>query len=492
MGAMPDQLKNGAMSDETQQTPPPPPPPAGDPVGPRLLRRSRSDRVVAGVGGGLGNYFGLDPVVFRILFVILAIFGGSGVLLYFIAWLVIAKEGYDESRAVRSLRGTPPQRRGLLLALLVVAGILILTGGLVWWPLFGIGDGIAVPLLLVAAGVALLVWPDQGLDWHHRWHEDHHHYPPDDEDDPERAEARQAAYEAGVAAREAAGEARLAGREAADEARAAAREIKDEALEAAEMVRERARNARHQWRHGYRRGFQEQDQGPPPPPRRRGRRRPVSPPERAFLGPLTLALLLLFLGGAVFADRMEWVDVDVAVFLGICLIIIGVALALSAFLGRARGLIMLGVFLLPIAWTVNAIDLTWWDGVGERQYTVNTPGDLQDEYRFGMGELIVDLSRLDLAGETRNLAVGLTIGEAVVYVPEDMHVIVDLDGRMGEIAIDDADGLTTDDGVDLMIDAELGDPDADHTLELDFDLGIGSGRVEVCTDSGTEGLVRCP
>ncbi len=493
MGASIRGLDNEAMSDETQQTPPPPPPPppADDPVGRRLLRRSRTDRVIGGVCGGLGNYFGIDPVIFRIIFVVLVFANGSGFLLYLVAWLVIAKEGYDESHAVRSLRGAPSQRRSLLLVLLVVAGIFMITGGLVWWPIFGVGDGLAVPLLLIAAGVALLVWPDDGFEWHRRWHEEHDQQEHLHERTTAREETRQAAYEAGAAARQAAGEARAAGREAADEARAAAREIKDEALQAADVARERARDARRRWRHGYRRGFHDSHQGPPPaglpvpyvPP---------TPPERAFLGPITLALLLLFTGGTVFADRMGWVNVDVAIFLGICLIIVGVALVVSAFAGRARGLIVLGVLLLPVAWVVNTVDLTWWDGVGDELHTVENLGDLQDEYRFGMGELIVDLSELDLSGESRNLAVGLTIGEAVVYVPEDMHVVVDLDGRIGEIVIDDAGGRNSDDGIDLALQAELGDPDADHVLELDFDLGIGSGRVEVCTDSGTEGLVRCP
>ena len=429
--------------------PPPPPPPPGDPSQPRLLRRSRSDRVIAGVSGGLGNYFGIDPVIVRIAFVVLALFGGSGLVVYLIGWLVIAKEGDDESRALQSLRGSPEGNRGGLFLILVIVGLLIITSPLVWWPGFGFNDGLALPLLLIAAGVALFVWPADGLDFHRRWHDDHH-----------------------------------------DDWQATRKEMS----EARRETREAWHDTRREWRHGYRRGFVADDQAPAPPPPLPPTppAPPLEPRPRPLLGPLALALLLLFTGGAVFADRVDWIDIDPAIFLGIVLVIIGAVLVLSAFLGRARGLIVLGVMVLPIAWGVNAVDLTWWDGIGEETHTVEALAELEDEYRYGIGQFIIDLSDLDLEGESRDVAVGLTIGEAIVYIPQGMHVNVDLDGRAGEIRVDNGATSRTDDGFDIAITTEIGDPDG-GTLNLDFDLGIGSGRVEVCsTDSTTAGVPRCP
>ncbi|MDP9309955.1 MAG: PspC domain-containing protein [Chloroflexota bacterium] len=56
----------------------------------RSLTRSSSDRVIAGVCGGLGAYFGVNPLVFRLLFVLLALPGGApGLLPYLILWLVM-------------------------------------------------------------------------------------------------------------------------------------------------------------------------------------------------------------------------------------------------------------------------------------------------------------------------------------------------------------------------------------------------------------------
>jgi len=62
----------------------------------RKLTRSRDNRWLAGVCGGLADYFKVDPVLFRILFVILA-FTGAGIPIYLLAWLIIPAEGETES-----------------------------------------------------------------------------------------------------------------------------------------------------------------------------------------------------------------------------------------------------------------------------------------------------------------------------------------------------------------------------------------------------------
>ena len=57
--------------------------------GEKKLVRPSSDRMIAGVCAGLGNYFGIDPTIIRILFVLFAIFVGGGILVYIILWLVM-------------------------------------------------------------------------------------------------------------------------------------------------------------------------------------------------------------------------------------------------------------------------------------------------------------------------------------------------------------------------------------------------------------------
>src|SRR4051812_49740462 len=65
--------------------------------GRRLLRRTRTDRVAAGVSSGLGDYFGVDPVLFRVLFATSAFFGGAGILAYLLAWAAIPDEGTERA-----------------------------------------------------------------------------------------------------------------------------------------------------------------------------------------------------------------------------------------------------------------------------------------------------------------------------------------------------------------------------------------------------------
>jgi phage shock protein C len=59
---------------------------------PRRLYRSRTNRWLAGVCGGLGQYFGLDPTVIRVLFALLALVVGGGFLLYLLLWIIIPLE----------------------------------------------------------------------------------------------------------------------------------------------------------------------------------------------------------------------------------------------------------------------------------------------------------------------------------------------------------------------------------------------------------------
>src|SRR5438270_13132962 len=113
----------------------------------RQLQRSRSDRVVAGVCGGLGDYFDVDPVIFRVAFVVLAFVGGAGFLLYPAAWLLLPEEGHSRSIGEAWVhRG----RGGHWLAIaLIVVGALILAAQISDHR--GGGVGFAVTAIVIAA-----------------------------------------------------------------------------------------------------------------------------------------------------------------------------------------------------------------------------------------------------------------------------------------------------------------------------------------------------
>jgi phage shock protein PspC (stress-responsive transcriptional regulator) len=100
------------------------------------VRRSSTDRYVAGVAGGLGRHFGIDPVILRVLFVVAAFFGGAGLVLYIACWLLVPEEGHERA----ALHTGADLRRVLLASIAVIAGIVFLGnawGGFDWpvWPL---------------------------------------------------------------------------------------------------------------------------------------------------------------------------------------------------------------------------------------------------------------------------------------------------------------------------------------------------------------------
>ena len=106
----------------------------------KRLERSSSSRVVAGVSGGLGRYFDLNPAVFRLGFVVLTLLGGAGLLVYLAAVLVIPDEGKDASIAAEVLA----ERRDRP------------------WPLVGLGLIGVATLVLISRGE---LWPSAGAGW---------------------------------------------------------------------------------------------------------------------------------------------------------------------------------------------------------------------------------------------------------------------------------------------------------------------------------------
>jgi phage shock protein PspC (stress-responsive transcriptional regulator) len=123
----------------------PPPPPASSQ---RLLRRNRTNRVAAGVSSGLGDYFGLDPVLFRVLFATSAFFGGAGILAYLIAWAAIPEAG-TEHAPIDGFVAWVRRRRFPMWLAAAIAGLILWAVAFSWWapgPFFPV---IAVVVLLV-------------------------------------------------------------------------------------------------------------------------------------------------------------------------------------------------------------------------------------------------------------------------------------------------------------------------------------------------------
>src|SRR5436309_15729540 len=99
----------------------------------KRLERSRSDRMVAGVCGGLARYFDIHPAFYRVGFVVLTLVGGAGILLYVAAVLVIPDEGQEDSIASAALRHRRDRPLPLIgLGLVAVAGAVLLSRARLW------------------------------------------------------------------------------------------------------------------------------------------------------------------------------------------------------------------------------------------------------------------------------------------------------------------------------------------------------------------------
>ncbi|GAA2785272.1 PspC domain-containing protein [Streptomyces showdoensis] len=137
------------MTSSTPSPPEAPPPAEAAPAPP--LRRSRGHKVVAGVCGGLGRHFDLDPVIFRVALGVLAVTGGVGLLFYGFAWLLVPLAGEEESEGRRLLTG---RVSGSSLTAVLTA----LVGSGVFLSMLHNGGTLAFALVLSVALSGAAVW----------------------------------------------------------------------------------------------------------------------------------------------------------------------------------------------------------------------------------------------------------------------------------------------------------------------------------------------
>ncbi|MFB7905150.1 PspC domain-containing protein [Kitasatospora sp. NPDC056076] len=449
------------------------------------LTRTEHHRVVAGVCGGLGRHLDIDPVVFRVVTVVLCLSGGLGLFLYGLAWLIVPTEaGEGKGRGGR----TELQRvlTGRVDGQSIGAVLLTVIGTGVFFSSMGDGDQL-FPLLLLGGLVFLAVRYDperrrggfrgrgrrRGGPYDRHFPDAEGHGWPSDE-----ARARHAAAQA-------------AGTVPADSPAPGP--------------------SGYLWdpRHPERNPYGATDQGGPPPPgagpkvpppggpaqawwqradlpagdplrkERPERREPAvvrHPKERSPLGFFGF-LLAIGAATAVWSASVGHTDVTrlSTVVLATGLLVIGLTLLLAAKFGKARKLAVLGLLTtLALAFAGHSPH-TVQDAVGDRTWTVAAATDLKDRYNLGAGNIRLDLSRLDPAGGTVATKVDLGAGELVVTVPAD--VTVDLVARvgLGNVTVPGGQGGGTGRHV-----YQLGPVDGRPSKGIiDLQLGIGIGDIKV-------------
>jgi phage shock protein C len=142
------------------------------------LYRSRRQRVLAGVAGGLAQYFNIDPIIVRVLMVVATLLHGIGILLYIILWIVVPEEPFELAYGIKDetaapegsdaqqpqptstsfdmpAPGVPKKYSGRIIAgaILIGIGVIFLFDRFI--PSFDLGD--VIPFMFVLIGAILVI-----------------------------------------------------------------------------------------------------------------------------------------------------------------------------------------------------------------------------------------------------------------------------------------------------------------------------------------------
>lgn len=419
--------------------PGPTPGPAPQPQQPHhdldRLRRSTTDRYIAGVAGGLGRHFNVDPTIIRVLLVVLTFFGGAGLLIYGVCWLFVPEDTADHA----PIRVSSEPRKILLLA---AAGIAFL---------LAVGDAFngfdaGWPIVSIAVIVALvLILRDRRSD------------------DRSPTGTTPAAYapppQAGPAAPTDTAGSGTASYPSGSSWTSEPTQVLDPSAPPATQP--------PSWQ--------------PPAWQPPVARPPLVPPHPKRTGIVwfwpTLALIALGLGIlGIYDNSHEVVD---GAYPALALAIIAVMLIVGSVVGRAGGLIFLG-FLAALALVGNvAVGGRFGFDAKEIDETPSSAADVRSDYHTTVGDIRLDLTEVAdpqaLAG--REIDVHLRTGAITVVVPRSVNV--DIDAKMdiaGGINVPGNDGGGFNHEVSRYLTAVPASTAA--PLELDLDAKLGQITVE--------------
>ncbi len=389
---------------------------AEEPAPRKLLTRSRRQKVIGGVCGGLGRYFGIDPVIFRVVLAILALTGGVGLISYGIGWLLIPMDGADETELRRLLSGRiEGGSMTAVLCGLVGSGLFLST--------IDNGQNQAFSVCLVAAVVAAVYW----------------------------SQRRRAVLAAMAAMSE---QADAPGGAPVPDAPPAAQPPPTDGLPwwrtpAGRVSFEKSgagaagpndRYPGYMWGPADSSPDPEDLDGPARPPRPPHTAYERAPRQRSLFG---LVVFLLAVVAASVGISVTWHGHALRFILEIGLVaalgVLGFGLVIGAFAGhRGGGIIgwaVLASLLLGVSATVPKSVGTDWHRTTWRPAAV---AQVRPEYRLGAGQGILDLSGLALRGGTTRATVDMGAGQLQVLVPRNATVDVEAKVGLGDVRFPDS------------------------------------------------------
>ncbi len=440
----------------------------------RRPRRSTNDRKVAGVAGGLGRAFGVDPVLIRVGFVVLTVTGGFGGLLYVLGWLFLPADG-DEVSAAESLIGrgrssTPP---ALAVGLAIVAAVSIasmFSWGLPFWPLV-IGAIIAISVARKRQQGCSGHGKVNGEEWAARM--------------TEKSQSWGEQAEQWVARQPWSGTPNPGSQDAAspfdkpafwdergDTSRVSLKKDEAPTGPAGSAVPDEPRApqppawdplgvAPFAW------DLPEPTPLAPPPPLAR---------QRSVIGRVTMGAVLLVGGVATAGVFAGWWQLSWAGVSATALAVVALGLLVGSFRGRGQSLIGPGIFLsvLTLGLTVTGINGT--TGYGQQTWapTSVAAATAQSPFELNGGQGTLDLSRLTVpAGQIANIDVEVRAGQASVIVPDDATVNATCTANAGEV---DCLGVQSD-GLQQEVTSRQDGSSDEGTINLTVHVGAGQAEV---------------
>jgi len=418
------------------------------------LRRSRDNRMVAGVAEGLSRHFDIDPIIIRVLFGALTLFGGAGLLIYLIAWATVPEEGNHHS-GVSSLLRRDPDRvmiAGLSIAAAVGAITMFTTIGWSSPNPFGV---VTVGVLALVAIAVLSRRRDQKPP------------PP-----PWTPPAPWTIPAAGPGAPPAP--------PAAPQPSPSPSPTDEDATTPIEPAEPRAWWQRNEAPGAPAGPTPPTAYAPVPPP-------PPMPPRqpRSHLFALTMAVIAIAIGGLWLVDVTVVDDMAVSIYPATVLAITAVALLISTWYGRSRLLILVGI----LASLATSIAAALGPGpIGDRVYEPPSAASLHSEYEHGTGRVVLNLSELtdteNLDGRT--VHVDSRIGQLQVVIPSSISVHIDAHVDHGEIDGPRRSVISQEnDGGESTVISSVG---STGTADLYLDLDLKFGQILITRyDCGTPG-----
>jgi phage shock protein PspC (stress-responsive transcriptional regulator) len=436
----------------------------------RRLYREPEEKKLAGVCGGVADYLGVDPTIVRLALVVLVLSTRAAVVLYLIAAIVMPERPPTVPRW-RADRQLVPASYTPHLAFGLLIGAFVLLADDRWW-----FEAPVIGMALIGLGVWFLVRDRDDSSQSERPASFH-------EKDIYRENLNAGSDASTTVLGEVAPERAHAGPPASEDTFGSAADKTDEEAQPVPVPPDLLPSVPDDSAH---RAGPQGEVPPPVPPWGLGTLsapgpHPVPRPPVVSRGLVILLGVLLVAGGACASFALfDVFDISIETALSGALVILGLGLVVGTWVGRARGLIAVGLPIAGLLLLADAGDFPLGAGTGDRIVVVDERADLDQSYELLAGKLVLDLRDLPLAtggsdgGQIPSVDVEVFVGEIEVVVPEDATAHVDALVHAGEIESPVGD--------------EEGGPHTHRELELegrpgagriDLDLRVAAGKIEV-------------